>query len=97
MCRRTSGKDKADPFLKISALTDLDCFRLVRTSEDGSIATLVISDCLVDNTLVVEDAVDGKGLLVPSCRDGQEFPEACSPFEPSGRLMGQTQVVLCRS
>ena len=45
-----------------------------------------VSTCLPDNILAMKHSVDGEGLLILILhRDGQEFAEACSPFEPSGR------------
>lgn len=45
-----------------------------------------VNTCLSDYILAMEHAIDGESLLIFILhRDGQEFPEACSPFEPSGR------------
>ena len=47
---------------------------------------LTVNTCLSDHILAMKQAVDGKSLLIFILRrDGQEFSEPRSPFEPSGR------------
>ena len=47
---------------------------------------LAVDTCLSNHILTMKQAVDSEGFLVLILpRDGQEFSEACSPFEPSGR------------
>jgi len=57
---------------------------------------LAIDTCLPDNILAVKHAVDGEGLFILILhRDVQELPEACSPFEPSGRHAWVRRRCLC--
>jgi len=57
---------------------------------------LVVNTCLSDDILAMQHAVDGEGLLILILyRDGQEFSEARSPFEPSGRHAWVGRECLC--
>jgi len=45
---------------------------------------LAANTCLSDYILAMEHTIDGEGFLILILhRDGQEFPKARSPFEPS--------------
>lgn len=64
--------------------------------QTGDGMSLVASTCLSDYTLAMKNAIDSKGLLVFILhRDGQEFSETCSPFEPSGRHAWVQRRCLC--
>ena len=50
------------------------------------VMVLTVNTCLSNHILAMKQAVDSEGFLILILpRDGQEFSEACSPFEPSGR------------
>jgi len=88
----------SDPSLKISAYRPR-WFSLGRDIRERALRQLMVSavnTCLSDNILAVEHAVDGESLLILILyRDGQEFSEACSPFEPSGRHAWVRRKCLC--